>query len=252
MLRLISDDRIEENLKFCDGDPIGTRVGSYLGAYRTKMNFAMFWEQIADGKITAAVSKIDGDMTVCVSENADFDELSEFVRIIGFATLFSQAEIFKKLKLDCVHGDILKLTGETGKDSRVTSDVEPRFLYETVCSANPDKALEGEYLEWLSDFTFRQRRDMLRAVGIYDGDELVSCAMTSAETETSAVISGVATKEKFRRRGLAEGCVLTLADKLKAMNKDSIFVMTESSELTKYYEHLGFEKISEWGRYKAH
>lgn len=252
MLRLISDDRIEENLKFCDGDPIGTRVGSYLGAYRTKMNFAMFWEQITDGKITATVSRTDGDMTVCASENADCDELSEFVRIIGFATLFSQAEIFKKLKLDCVHGDILKLTGSGRTDSQVTSDIEPRFLYETVCLANPDKALEGEYLEWLSDFTFRQRRDMLRAVGIYDGDELVSCAMTSAETATSAVISGVATREKFRRRGLAESCVLTLADKLKTMNKDSIFVMTESSELTEYYKHLGFEKVGEWGRYKAH
>lgn len=249
MLRLISENQIDNVLNFCDGDPIGTRVGAYLKAYRTNMDFAMFWEQINDGKITSAVSRIDGDMTVCVSENTDYDELSEFVHIIGFNTLFSQAEFFRKINLDCVQGDILKFNGKNKFDDSVGFNIEPAALYDLVCRANSTEVRKEEYLPWLSDFTFRQRRNMLRAVGIYDSGELVSCAMTSAETSISAVISGVATDENFRCRGLAEKCVLALADSLIKLKKENIFVMTENGELTKYYKHLGFDKIGEWGRH---
>lgn len=248
MLRLISEDRIKAVLDFCDGDAIATRVGAYLRAYRTEMDFAMFWEQMTDGKITSAVSKIDGDMTVCISGETDFDELSEFIRVIGFNTLFSQAETFRYLSLDCVHGDILKFIGESEKSETVALTVEPKTLYELTCRVNKTEMLDSKYLPWLSDFTFRQRRDMLRAVGIFKDDKLVSCAMTSAETADSAIISGVATDEAHRRQGFAKSCVMTLADILKTLNKESIFVMTETEVRTKYYENLGFVKTGEWAR----
>ncbi len=251
MLRLINEEDIAEVLTFCDSEAIGTRVGAYLKAYRTDMDFALFWQQIKDEKITAAVSKIDGDMTVCVSDSTDYDELSEFIRIIGFTTLFSQAEFFKKLNLDCVHGDILKFKGSTKPDSAVKFDIEPSALYRLAYCENSNEINKAEYLPWLSDFTFRQRRNMLNSVGIYDSETLVSCALTSAETEKSAVISAVATDKSHRRQGLAARCILALSYKLVKDGKENIFTMTEKSELTEYYKSLGFVKKGKWGRHTA-
>lgn len=247
MLRLTADERIDAVLRFCSGDPIGARVGAYLAAYRNDMPFALFWEQVENEEITAAVGKIDGDMTVFAAENADFSELSDFVRVIGFNTLFSQAQALRKLGFDCVHGDIMNFSGEGRRDERAKFGVEPAALYGLLCSVNRPEAV-GEYLPWLSDFTFRERRNMLRAVGIYENGRLASCALTSAETESDAVISGVATEIESRGKGLAKGCVRTLISKLKTLGKKNIFVMTDEPRLSEYYERLGFERSGEWGR----
>lgn len=247
MLRLTADSRIDAVLSFCSGDPVGARVGAYLRAYRNDMPFAVFWEQIIDGEITAAVGKIDGNMTVCTDENADFSELSDFVRVIGFDTLFSRAETLRKLGLDRVQGDIMKFSGESSRDETVKFNIEPAALYALLCSVNRPGAV-GDYLPWLSDFTFRERRNMLRAVGIYENNRLVSCALTSAETETDAVISGVATDGESRGKGYAKKCVITLIDELKRLGKENVFVMTEDPKLSGYYEKLGFKKSGEWGK----
>lgn len=247
MVRLISDGRISAALGFCSGDPIGARVGAFLRAYRTDYDFALFWEQVTDERITAVIGKTDGNMTVCASEAADFDEISEFVKVIGYQTLFSHSFLLNKLKIENVQGDILRLEELKEPTAKAEDFAEAKELYLLGVSSGCDNSKEA-YLPWLSDFTFRQKRNMLRAVGFKDENgRLVSCAATSAETKTDAIISAVATEEGYRKRGLAKDCVLSLSHILKKERKDNIYLMTKSKKLTNYYEKLGFVKIGEWG-----
>ncbi|MGN0463703.1 MAG: GNAT family N-acetyltransferase [Acutalibacteraceae bacterium] len=251
MLRLTDKESADEVLRFCSGNAVGARVGALLRAYGNGYGFAMFWEQLKNGNITAAVGKTDGNITVCADENADFEELGEFVRAIGFTALFSDADTAIRLTGSAETGDILRFCGGGARADNVAFDVEPAALYGLLCSVNGAQAVGAGYLPWLSDIMFRKSRDMLRSVGVYENGRLISCALTSAETAEDAVISGVATDAAFRGRCLAKSCVETLAAQLMEKGKKNIFVMTKNQELTGYYEKLGFETVGRWGIHKA-
>ena len=74
-------------------------------------------------------------------------------------------------------------------------------------------------------------------------DKLVSCAVTCAENETTAVITGVATLKKYRRNGFAKKCVIALANELKSENK-RVYLITDNEKTKKWYEKMGFEHFS--------
>lgn len=243
MVSLISESDKASALEFCQGDPIGARVGAYLRAYKTDYDFALFWKQVQDKKITAVLSRTDGDMSICASHDADLDELKEFIKVVGYETVFAHSFVLGAMKFDFDCFDILRF--ESAQEPKIRADItpDPKELYTLGVCADGEYS-EENYLPWLSDFTFRQRRNMLHAVGVKDeSGKLISCAATSAEIETDAIISAVATDENHRNRGLAENCVLTLVSNLKRMGKDNIYVMTKTDKLTKYYERLGFAKV---------
>ena len=61
------------------------RILSLLNAYGCKYPFARFYRQVNDdGTVTAILSVLDKDITISFAENADRDELSRFVSVIGF------------------------------------------------------------------------------------------------------------------------------------------------------------------------
>mgnify|MGYP006990230083 FL=1 len=61
------------------------RILSLLNAYGCKYPFARFYRQgNDDGTVTAILSVLDKDITISFAENADRDELSRFVSVIGF------------------------------------------------------------------------------------------------------------------------------------------------------------------------
>ena len=61
----------EAFLGFCDRDVFGTRIKAYFNCYSTDYDFVKFWVQTnEDGDVTAAISRVDGDMTV-KDKNAD-------------------------------------------------------------------------------------------------------------------------------------------------------------------------------------
>ena len=61
----------EAFLSFCDRDVFGTRIKAYFNCYSTDYDFVKFWVQTDEnGNVTAAISRVDGDMTLC-AENAD-------------------------------------------------------------------------------------------------------------------------------------------------------------------------------------
>jgi GNAT superfamily N-acetyltransferase len=77
--------------------------------------------------------------------------------------------------------------------------------------------------------------------------KIVSCALTTTETEDAAMIGAVFTEPKHRKQGYASACVRGLCQGLVEENKTPyLFYKTEDRFLKGFYEALGFKKIGDW------
>lgn len=100
MIQLIDGQEAAEFLAFCDGSPCGVRIAAFLQAYGAGYPFALFWMQKdASGRMTAALSRVDGNVTVCAAQNADLQELWAFLSAIGFESVLCPEWMAPKKKL---------------------------------------------------------------------------------------------------------------------------------------------------------
>ena len=96
---------------------------------------------------------------------------------------------------------------------------------------------------WYPDVSHRLRHDCSKIATILDGDNVVSTAMTVAETETAAVIGQVATHSDCRGRGYAKACINSLILRCKAKQL-YILPMTETAH--SIYINMGFVPCDTW------
>lgn len=85
--------------------------------------------------------------------------------------------------------------------------------------------------------------------GFYTGAEkrVVSCALTTTETDEMAMIGAVYTEPEWRGRGLASDCVGHLASFLNDRQKEAyLFYETKNLNLRSLYGNLGFQQCGEW------
>ena len=86
MLKLAEKENLEAILKFCDGDLLGTRIGCYCLAYGFSYDFLNIWIDESEGEIQTVIAKFYDTITVKTSAES-FDEIEDFVNMIGFNTL---------------------------------------------------------------------------------------------------------------------------------------------------------------------
>lgn len=79
--------------------------------------------------------------------------------------------------------------------------------------------------------------------------EMVTTASTTAENSRSAMVVAVATKEEFKRKGLATDCMIKLCRDLLAEGKE-LCLFYYNPEAGKIYKRLGFEDIGFWNLYR--
>ncbi|MFP3916986.1 GNAT family N-acetyltransferase [Lysinibacillus telephonicus] len=79
--------------------------------------------------------------------------------------------------------------------------------------------------------------------------EMVTTASTTAENSRSAMVVAVATKEEFKRKGLATDCMIKLCKDLLAEGKE-LCLFYDNPEAGKIYKRLGFEDIGFWNLYR--
>ena len=68
-------------------DIFTVRILSLLKSYGCKYQFATYFKQVVDGKITAIMSKLDGDFTLSITDGADCDELVHFFCVTGYTSI---------------------------------------------------------------------------------------------------------------------------------------------------------------------
>ncbi len=235
----------ETFLSFCDRDVFGTRIKAYFNCYSTDYDFVKFWVQTNDnGDVTAAISRVDGDMTV-TAENADCEELLQFIKIVGFSTIQCNRKVAKEFTADeALWGYVVRFENKTeNRPVSLKKDYELKEIYNIIKAANLTGV--GDYLPWLSDTTFRINRKTAEPLLADVDGNAAGCAMVLFRTDKAALLGAVATYPEYRGRGIAGALVTYLANNELAQGRRTE-LLCKNDSIVDFYKSIGFTVKDEW------
>lgn len=239
MVRLVND---KNSLDFLPADPYAARVTALAETYGTEHSFAMFWVQEIEGEAVASVCRVDGNMTVCCLENADYEELSAFINAVGFLTLTGDADVIKKLGFGISKTSFTveyKGGAALGGTLKVC-DCDKRKIYDLLCSCGFEL---GDYSAFLADVCARLNKGTASFSAILNGDEPCACAFALFEGAKSVLLGAVATNPSARGKGYASELVGALAEE---KSDKKVFLFCREDSLADFYAKIGFEKVGCW------
>lgn len=230
--------------EFCRRDVFGTRIACLYSCYSTDYDFVKFWKQTdGEGRIIAAISRLDGDVTLCTGGEA-LDEVDEFLNIVGFRTVQCERSAARRMKREAaINGFVVEYKKNENQIAEIfpDSDFRPKEVYDIIKGAGLIGV--GEYLPWLSDITFRMNRGCAEVMTACDGEKAVACAMKLFITEAAVLLGGVATLPEYRSRGLAGSLVTQLAESEKGKRAE---LLCKNDSIVEFYKSIGFYVKNEW------
>ena len=224
----------------CGADPFGCRIVTALRAYG-QTGPAEVWLQTRGGRISAALCRVDGEVTLCAGHAAD-KELLGFLSFLGCRSILLPRGILPAgWGTIAESGWVMRWRGEPGLGAANTTAPTVRSLFSLLTAAGLVSPDDGVY----ADLSHKLRHGLVRASGRVDAKgELLSCAMTVAESHGAAVIGGVATLPGQRGKGFAGELVRGMASALTAEGKQ-VFLFCRG-DLVSFYRRLGFRAEREW------
>lgn len=246
MLRLLES---KTKLPF-PANPMAIEIEALIKTYGFNTSFVMFWIQELDGKITAAVSKVDSHVTVAAEKNFDAQELNEFLNVIGFSSLLGEKWVLDDLGFKISEkGIIMKyspLASSDGNIELLTFDREPpyRKIYNLLKEPDAFDESISSYEDWLCDLSARVRNNCARVLFREKEDKCISCGMFTFESDSGAVIGAVATHKDFRSMGYASDIVKELCIAAQKEKKD-VFLMCREDKVS-FYKKLEFKITGEF------
>ncbi len=248
MLRLLQKQESVLS-EFCERDVFGTRISAYYKTYGTAFPFALFYLQETDGQITAALCRIDGDMTLCCNDNSDFEEINEFISAIGYSSLLCDTGVCAKLKKMPIRSGLIVEFNDDRKiyNENYTDCIANSFDLSDIYDILNCSGFEGlaDKSSWLSDVYIRLNHGTAYIAHTIENGKTVACAMVLFETEKAALIGAVATLPEYRGKGYASTLVDSLA---KGMNKKGkrVELLCVNNSIINFYNKLSFYKTGEW------
>ncbi len=249
MIKLI-DNKLPQ-LPICAAS---VRIQSLFGSYGCKFDFLRFYEQVIEEKTVAAISIMDGQATICKIGNADFDEIIDFLRVIGVNQVFSnenlpleKIENGTEMRKSISGGDVI--SGQSGQDSG-GSDCLPKYsethsddvklseIYNFMSTYFAMSPFDG----WYADISHRIRHG--GAVAVYQSG---GCA-TAIKCKHGALISGICVDGNGRRKGLGSHILQGIIRKSGAYH---IFTLVEDGGPREFYEKNGFAPVGKFSTYKV-
>ena len=234
MIFYIDGEKINDLRKIiCAENIYACKIACLLESYGLKYDFAEFWVQYENEMPVTAVSKFYGDMTVYATAYTNFDELKEFLKVTGFASVLCEREIFT----DSYSGTIME---KMSANQACKAEINPNLneVYRLLESCKSDTFEVPSYEDFILDMSHKIRHETALCVGIREGEKLVAAAMTVAQSKTCAVIGAVATDKDYRYSGYGSQCVKALCHLLDGKE---IFIMRDESENEDFYKSMGFE-----------
>lgn len=237
--RITSKDSTE---KFIKSDLFYIRIMSLIDAYGFSYDFVSFYRQISnDGKITALISKLDGDFTLCCLEDADKNEISEFFSVLGYSSVlcddtFIMANSFNE-------GVVMQNT----KRCEITLPYIDIDRYPKLMELfNFIDYESADFETWYVDVSHRIRHGCAAAYTLNVNGEIISSAMFSAIYGGDAILSSVQTAPAFRRMGYASALISEMAGDIAG----KIYLMREENLNEEFYKKLGFKNTGKWRVYR--
>lgn len=226
---------------FLPADAYAARITALFKTYGACYDFASFWVQRADDKPVAAIGRVDGNMTLCCTDNADFEELAYFMNAVGYSSLTLDEKYLLPLGITAAKSSYtVEYRGERDfSDERIKSDFDKKKLYDLLISCGFEL---GSYQAFLSDVCARLNKNTasLAAIGETEPD---ACAFALFEGEKSVLLGAVATRNEARGKGYASALVKSLAGREK---ERKVFLFCRNDGLLEFYKKIGFEYAGKW------
>ena len=228
-------------LDFLPPDPYAARISALAATYGFEQSFALFWVQYSDEKPVAAVSRLDGNMSVFCGEGTGFEELAAFIKTVGFSSLACREENMIKLGFEADKASyIVEYAGTKSNEvPDVLWDYDKKKVYELLRDCGFEL---GSYGAFAADYCSRLNKGaaMLAAV---ENEELDACASALFIGGNSVLLGAVATRKEARGKGYASKAVKALADRFE--NK-TVYLFCRNDSLLAFYEKMGFELNGKW------
>lgn len=244
MLKLAEKEDIKKIESFCKSFPLGVHTNCKLSAYGLERDFFKVWYAFSSNKINAVISYFDGSVILCAESDADLEEIAAFVSTYGYESVCAEKSIFDRCGFKAAsEKTMFKFTQNDCLLQPCENVCDMKKVYDLISRSIPDSFAQSEeaYLHFLSDFTFRQRRNLARVKAVFENNKLLSCALTAAEIENAALISGVACDSEARGKGLGKRTVLSLANELQK-EKKAVYVIALNDSAKAFYKKIGFNK----------
>ena len=227
-------------LSFLPADPYAARITALAETYGTEQSFAMFWVQRINEIPVAAISRVDGNMTLCCGENTDFEELSCFINAVGYSSLTFDMEYAEKLGItpQKTSFTVRYTGGATAYD--VLTDYDKKEIYSLLTECGFEL---GDYNAFVADVCARLNNSTASLVAEENEGKLCGCAFALFKGEKSVLLGAVATNPAARGKGCASKLVGTLAE---ANKSKEVFLFCREDSLVNFYKKIGFEPVGKW------
>lgn len=241
MLRLC--ENIEE-LDFLPPDPYAARISALAQTYGLSHDFALFWVQHVNDSPVAAVCRLDGCMSICCLENADFEELSEFVKAVGFSVLSCRKETLKELGFEASKASYIVRYNAVSEEKKngVLWDYDKKAVYELLCECGFEM---GDYDSFIADYCSKLNKGTAKLAAVAH-ERLDACASALFIGPKSVLLGAVATRESERGKGYASRTVRALAD---SFEEKTVYLFCRNDPLLGFYEKIGFACDGRWAEY---
>lgn len=185
------------------------------------------WVQTVDGKTTAVISKWGGRLYIS-AKGADFEELKEFIFVIGFGDIFTEKATALSLGLD-VTEEFSVLSKKCEKRAKAIAIPSLSGLYGGLKEGEDGDISLPSFDDFAADVSHRLRHGGGVAVLEEYGAALGFCS------EAGGIINGISVKKEYRGQGFGA----KMLNRLCAAIGGEIFVAT-SSNTAKFYIKNGF------------
>lgn len=248
MLKLAEE---KELFDFCRRDAFGTKIVGYLKTYSADSAAVRFWVQRNDEDIiTAAVCRAYDSVVMSAEPDADFEELWQFLKIIGFSTLSCEESVCQKLGLSPTRsGNIVRfehLLKPLRGEAQMPRYPDLRDVYSLLVSSGFDRL--GGRDEWIADVSRRMNRNTAQWSVIYSGKTLAACACALFVADSAAFLGCVAARENMRGRGFGGEAVLTLAERYSSDGR-RVELFCKDGSIVEFYKKSGFAPVGRWAEY---
>lgn len=240
MIKLIENP--EEFSAFKGGGLYYIRIMSLLKAYSTQYHFALFYKQTDENEnITAIISRLDNDYTVCHNNNFNQKEIENFFKTLGFNSILCDDNL--KMPFSYDYGYVMCASKKIEKNIADTVVDEYPKLMDLF---NLEDYSASDFESWYVDVNHRIRHNAAKAVTLNVNNEIVSSGIFSSIYNNEAVLTSVLTRPKFRRMGYGSALVSAMVCDIKG----KVYLMRDKDRNEEFYKKLGFENIGYWRMYK--
>lgn len=229
MISLINGS-VLPSVSFAD-DFLTTKIEANLLSYGNNSSFLNLWYQQSGVDTTALLCKFEQSVIIVADTSADFDEIKEFLDVIGFKNLQSTPFVLNKLGFVYNEYQVVFKMAEKGGSLPIMPNI--KAVYEILYGEDNPHIKKVDFESFYVDLCHRIRHGTAAAVL----NESAVC-VASHITKTKAVISGVATKKNSQKKGLGS---MALGELLKALDGRKIFAAAETS-VVPFYIKNGFTK----------